>query len=624
MDAAQEHFEDGLAAGRECLAAALDYRRAGWSPLCLCPPDHTAVGKFHRCDSPGKRPMHAWAELQVEPATEKQVRDWWGQWPSANVGIALGPVSGLLGVDVDDEEGERLLSNLCGDDGPEVTLEFRSGKGRRLLYRLPPGVRVRPTHISEEKRRPLSLLGLGAQTVMPPSRHRSGRRYEWVPGRGPGEIDPATAPGWLLDALRDDRARAPRAQLADGELIEEGARNVTLCSMAGSMRARGFGEGAIRAALAQENADRCEPPLPEGDIETIARSVARYEPDAMAGVVLRLPTARQAAPAAPAAEFGPPVPASMLRKVEDGKNWVWHGYLNRGGITMLSALWKAGKTTLLAHLLHALEAGGRFCDLEVAPSRVLYVTEEHESIWAERRDEVGIADHAEYLIRPFGVKPTMERWVEFLGYLQGVCQERKYDLVVFDTLSNLWPVKDENDAARVQEALMPLRAVSDLCAFLLVHHLRKGDGAEATASRGSGALPAFVDTILELRRFDAANRKDCRRVIHGVGRWRETRDEAVVELTPEGYAYHGDKADAGFHDLRRQVAEALPPAAPGCTREELVAELWPEGGDRPPPGKKRLLDLLREGGEQGWWVVEGGGKRGSPLTYWRPAAFPGG
>src|SRR5207249_5540967 len=31
--------------------------------------------------------------------------------------------------------------------------------------------------------------------------------------------------------------------------------------------------------------------------------------------------------------------------------WLWHGLLGPGKLTLLTSLWKSGKTTLLAHLL---------------------------------------------------------------------------------------------------------------------------------------------------------------------------------------------------------------------------------------------------------------------------------
>jgi putative DNA primase/helicase len=60
--------------------------------------------------------------------------------------------------------------------------------------------------------------------------------------------------------------------------VDEGSRNAHLLSLAGSMRRKGLGEEAIRAALLEENQGRCQPALTEHEVAGIARSVARYSP----------------------------------------------------------------------------------------------------------------------------------------------------------------------------------------------------------------------------------------------------------------------------------------------------------------------------------------------------------
>jgi hypothetical protein len=615
--------EQALADGAACLEHALAYARLGWSVLCLCPPDHVGVGKAHGagCGAWGKRPVGdggRWKERQTTPATGPEVRAWWRVQPNANVGMALGPVSGVVRLDVEGDAAEARLAEVSGGDLP-VTPEFASGKGRGLLYGLPEGVEAR-TGVEGLADGELRVQGLGAQTVLPPSRHRTGRPYAWLPGRAPWECAVAPAPGWLLERLKRGQQAADRLVPADGEVIPVRQCDTTLTSMAGAMRRRGFSEAAIRAALGTEiDAGRCETeqgkrPYDQTDAARIARSVARYEPDAYANVtVLRAAPSANGHPA-PLTPFGPPKRASELQAVTEEALWLWRGYVSRGGITLLSALWKAGKTTLLAHLLRAFGDGGHFCGTEVRPARVLYVTEEHESLWAGRRDAVTFGDWVEFLIRPFGAKPDLTRWAAFLVYLQGVCRERSYDLIVFDTISNLWPVRDENDAAKVQESLMPLRAVSDMASFLLVHHLRKSDGAEATAARGSGAFPAFCDTLLELRRFDPAARKDRRRVLSGVGRYPETPDEVVLGFDDGLYRVLGDKADVRHASLSGFIAPELPVTPPGLTADQ-IHDGW--RGDRP-PGINTLRAALHLGAERGEWSEEGDGKRGDPYRYHRP------
>ena len=61
--------------------------------------------------------------------------------------------------------------------------------------------------------------------------------------------------------------------------IAEGGRNSTLTRLGGALRRQGLDEGALATALLDENARRCEPPLPDEEVVGIARSLARYEPE---------------------------------------------------------------------------------------------------------------------------------------------------------------------------------------------------------------------------------------------------------------------------------------------------------------------------------------------------------
>jgi hypothetical protein len=282
-------YREATEAGQECLQAALEYLSWGLSSLAVCPPDHGGVGETHsrNCKSPGKAPWGRWKEFQTRLPTEAELGRKWSDNPHLNVGVALGGVTDLIGLDVDQDGGEELLQRLSNGDLPP-TLEFTSGKGRRLLYRVPKGVTLRPTPKpggEELENGELRLLGLGSQTVMPPSRHVSGRRYKWTPGHRPGEIEPPIAPVWVIELMRADARNAngkatnrQAGKHADGEKIREGSRNSTLASLAGSMRRRGMTERSIRAALKEENETRCDPPLDEVEVDGIARSIAGYDP----------------------------------------------------------------------------------------------------------------------------------------------------------------------------------------------------------------------------------------------------------------------------------------------------------------------------------------------------------
>jgi hypothetical protein len=227
-DSAAAYHRQRQAEGAACLAAALEGLARGWRPLPLCDPDHVGVGREHgqECKTPGKAPLVRWTDLHdpAKPApTADQVRRWWRQNPTANNGLVLGPASGVVRVDVDGPAGEERLQEISGGDLP-ATLEFTSGRpngGRGLLYKIPDGVHLKTTVNSHRKKEELRFQARGAQTVLPPSRHPSGALYQWVPGHGPGEIEPALAPGWLVELLRADDEPSPAggAEAADGEFV---------------------------------------------------------------------------------------------------------------------------------------------------------------------------------------------------------------------------------------------------------------------------------------------------------------------------------------------------------------------------------------------------------------------
>jgi hypothetical protein len=313
--------------------------------------------------------------------------------------------------------------------------------------------------------------------------------------------------------------------------------------------------------------------------------------------------------------FPESIPASALRRIDHKSESLLSGYLYRDAITLLSAVCKAGKTTWLAHLLRALHDAEDFCGRPVRSAGVLYVTEESQSLWADRRDRLELKDNVRFIVRPFLGKPDTPRWVAFITYIAEELQRTPAGLVVFDTIGNLWPVTDENDAAKVTAALMPLRMISEGRSLLLVHHLGKlSASGEGAASRGSSALPGFVDIMIELRRLSPDSREDRRRVLSGWGRYDDIPAELVVELTDAGYIARGDRQAAVSHDVAATVRALLPADPPGWTSDDL-AENWPTDKR---PRKQALLDVLRTGAEHGLWVKDGAGRKGDPFTFWGP------
>lgn len=183
------------------LDAALDYARLGWRVVWL---HHPKAGGGCTCGkdcgtSAGKHPrLPKWT--QSATTDEEQIARWWHDAPASNVGVALGSGSGIVAVDVDPPHGEEFLQQISGGDLPD-TLTLTTGKGRSLLYAIPEGLEVEPKTVGwkdADGQETIRLQSTGAQRVMPPSLHLSGRRYAWVAGRGPGEIELAPMPAWMV------------------------------------------------------------------------------------------------------------------------------------------------------------------------------------------------------------------------------------------------------------------------------------------------------------------------------------------------------------------------------------------------------------------------------------------
>lgn len=238
-----------------------------------------------------------WSLCRVRPGTKMPMGAEWQARPVAvpraftSTGIGLiHEHSRTCCLDVDDmpgaegwlaDRGIDLRELLQADDAVRIH-SGRPGRAK-LLYRLPLGLAALPTRkaVGPGGAMLLELRCAGAQDVLPPSVHpMTGKPYEWA-----GCGDWRDAPELPADVLRIWETLGPRQPRTDTSAtngaateIAEGGRNNALASIAGAMRRKGASQGAIAAALLAQNAERCNPPLPEYEVRSIAASVARYPP----------------------------------------------------------------------------------------------------------------------------------------------------------------------------------------------------------------------------------------------------------------------------------------------------------------------------------------------------------
>ena len=260
----------------DLLTAALRYAELGFSvvPVHTIKNDGSCSCKEGKsCGSPGKHPrtLHGIHDATRDTA---EIESFWARWPDANIGIATGSASALVVIDVDPRNGgletfEKLQAEL--GPLPETPMVSTGGDGAHLLFDLPP-ITVRK-HTAGPG---IDVLGEGCMMVAPPSLHVSGKRYSWEEGLCLDDMRRASLPRSWLERLNGSRACSSDSAKSNAITIPQGQRNTHLTKVAGGLRRSGLSDSTILAALKAENADKCDPPLDEAEVEKIAASVARY------------------------------------------------------------------------------------------------------------------------------------------------------------------------------------------------------------------------------------------------------------------------------------------------------------------------------------------------------------
>jgi hypothetical protein len=196
---------------RDLLDAALRYAALGWRVLpvyevvegeegLIC-----ACGEGAACGRPGKHPR---TRDGVNEATtdERQILNWWTRWPHANVGIATGRASGILVVDADCSDGKPGMVNLtklsAKHGGLPTTPMINTGSGGLHLYFIWSDKLKTGTDVVDKA---IDVRSDGGYVIAPPSRHKSGKEYEW---RNGAIGEPVALPEWLLPVKAAKKKRA--------------------------------------------------------------------------------------------------------------------------------------------------------------------------------------------------------------------------------------------------------------------------------------------------------------------------------------------------------------------------------------------------------------------------------
>lgn len=241
------------------LQAAINYADAGYTVVPAVPL--------------GKRPAVQWRDLIHRDG--EVVAEHWDIEPKHNVGIRT---DGLIVLDVDDVSwlDAEKESSLAG-----APIATTPRGGRHFFFRAPEDTQYRNS--AGQVAPGVDIRANGGFIVLAPSMTDKGR-YEWADGdlaETPVDRLPLP-PQWLLDMLSNvATTRELQERIASGEQFSEGGRNNMLTSFMGMLRRSGVSEEGLFAAGMVKNREACTPELDEQEVRAIARSVSRYQPNAL-------------------------------------------------------------------------------------------------------------------------------------------------------------------------------------------------------------------------------------------------------------------------------------------------------------------------------------------------------
>ena len=265
-----------------------------------------------------------------------------------------------------------------------------------------------------------------------------------------------------------------------------------------------------------------------------------------------------------------------------------------------------------------MQQGGQLAGLSVGATKALVISEESEADWRPRFGRLGIRDNVDLLCRPFTAQPSMEQWLALIDTALAMHQRQGCALVVIDSLAYFLPGHSENSASALLECLTPLQRLSTAgMSVLLPHHPRKGKTLAGQAARGSGALPSFVDVIIEMAYYAQPDDLDRRRRLVAYSRHDDTPRHLLIELNADGtdYAVLQSGLEAALGDSWPAVLHALGEAQSKLTRQEIL-DKWP--ADYQKPDSTTLWRWLSRAVAGSIVRQEGTGRPRDPFRYWLP------
>lgn len=167
------------------------------------------------CTSPGKHPFTR-NGLKDYSSNINTVAEMFQYRADLNIGIATGDISDFFVIDVDPRNGgDKSIIKLQEDFGalPPAPTAI-TGNGFHILFQYP-GFKVTSRALNKELYPGIDIKGDGGYIVGAPSRHASGKYYEYIKDAPSKKPD---APAWLLELMQARKETAVNIYIDDKDV----------------------------------------------------------------------------------------------------------------------------------------------------------------------------------------------------------------------------------------------------------------------------------------------------------------------------------------------------------------------------------------------------------------------
>lgn len=547
------------------LDAALEYAARGWPVFpCHTMQDGVCSCGDPACISPGKHPLTQRGHLDGS-TNQTTIRYWWQTWPDANIGFAVPPTMAVIDVDIKPNEGKHGDESLAALEAihgelPDTVRSLTGGGGVQHFFTVLPswGLTCRNPLSDDPAFDSIDLKTKGGYVILPPSLHASGRRYEWETDHAPGEAQTVEMPRWIAEARHAANSRPASTAQNDGK-IPQGQRNSTLHKLASSMRSKGFTEDAILVALLADNQARCEPPLPEKEVRTIARSAGKYEQGMVhtaasdfAGLNIHL--------AKPQDPPSPPEPPKLVfyDTVDyEEPEFLIKPYIPLGKITIIQADSGVGKTALACKLAACVSRGMPMQAEPCMRGRVLVLSVEDDPSTLRGRIEASGGDLTQCAFLDNAHELTFTSEI-----IETTVRENGIKLLIFDPLQAfLGSGMDMHRANETRPIMAHLAAMAKRteCAVIIISHMSKGTAGGKAIYRALGSvdIPAASRSVLYVERnpqdeeqcvivhIKSSNAKAGQAILYRIGERGGVHWEGYSSITMDDLIMQAERKDKG-------------------------------------------------------------------------------